>query len=87
MLFRSVADLEVARMAADAKAKPLIDFLKKRVASGSADAAYDLGVRYAQGNGVLQDVAEAKRLLKLSLEHAETQALKLKAQAELDRLQ
>jgi hypothetical protein len=53
----------------------VIDFLKKRIDDGSADAAYDLGKRYEEGKGVEADPVEARRLYKLSAERGNEDAV------------
>ena len=78
---------EEAKAAAAAKVtKSVVELQKRRAASGSAQAAFDLALRYTKGDGVPQDVAEAKRLLQQAVRNADTATLKQKAQAELDKL-
>lgn len=51
-----------------------IEFLRSRTESGSASAAYKLGVRYLNGDGVDADRAEAMRLLNLSADRGDKKA-------------
>jgi TPR repeat protein len=54
--------------------KRVVEFLKQRVKDGSADAAYDLGVRYRDGRGVAADAKESRRLLELAAERGNSDA-------------
>jgi len=45
---------------------PEIDALRARAEQGDVDAQFDLGVSYANGDGVPQDDAEAVRLSRLA---------------------
>lgn len=51
------------RAAIDAKT---VEFLQRRVGAGSADAAYDLGLRHEIGKGVDKDPSEARRMMIIS---------------------
>lgn len=86
MSFQTGSQAQEARQAQEAMEKRIVEFQKKRAATGEAQACFDLGLRHATGNGVPQDVAEAKRLLQLSVENANTQTLKTRAKAELAKL-
>ena len=69
---------DAKKAAADKRA---VEFLKKRVAQGSASAAYKLGVRYLEGDGVETNKAEAVRLLTLAANEGDKKAQeKLKEQ-------
>jgi hypothetical protein len=46
--------------------KPEIDALRVRAEAGDAEAQFNLGVMYRNGNGVSQDDAEAVRWYRLS---------------------
>lgn len=59
--------------AADAD-KRVVDFLQQRVKDGSADAAYDLGVRNLEGRGVKADAKEGRRLVELAAERGNADA-------------
>lgn len=79
-----VAETQAANVAKATKS--LVELQKRRAASGDAQAAFDLALRYTKGDGVPQDIAEAKRLLQQAIRNAGTATLKQKAQTELDRL-
>jgi TPR repeat protein len=44
----------------------VIEFLKERIAGGSAEAAVDLAQRHTEGKGVAKDPKEARRLYELA---------------------
>lgn len=44
----------------------VVRFLRERIQNGSADAAYDLGVRYQKGQGVEANSKEARNLFLLA---------------------
>lgn len=52
----------------------VVEFLKKRVEDGSADAPLDLAKRYEEGKGVTADAAEARKLYKLAAERGNEEA-------------
>ena len=52
----------------------VIDFLKKRIADGSADAALDLAKRHEEGKGVPEDPIESRRLYALAAERGNEEA-------------
>lgn len=52
----------------------VVQFLKERIADGSVDARYDLGVRYLEGRGVEKDQATARRLLTEAAERGHSDA-------------
>ncbi|HTH47851.1 MAG TPA: SEL1-like repeat protein [Candidatus Limnocylindria bacterium] len=54
----------------------VVDFLKQRIADGSADAAYELAKRYEEGRGVEADPVEARRLYALAAERDNEDAKK-----------
>lgn len=74
-------EAERQRLAAAAKAKAdaanlkSVEFLKKRVAQGSISAAYKLGIRYLEGDGVETNKTEAIRLLKLAAAEGDKKAV------------
>ena len=51
-----------------------VEFLKKRVDQGSISAAYKLGIRYLEGDGVETNKAEAIRLLTLAANQGDKKA-------------
>lgn len=53
---------------AEETARKVLEFQKRRAASGSPVAQYDLGLRYLSGDGVEQDREQARRLLLKSAE-------------------
>ena len=62
-------------LAAGAQAQtPEIDALRTRAAQGDARAQFDLGLRYATGEGVPQDDAEAARWYRLAAEQGNVTA-------------
>jgi hypothetical protein len=66
-LVAAVAVLVVLVLCVPVQAQtPEIDALRVRAEAGDADAQYDLGVMYANGEGVPQDDAEALRLYRLA---------------------
>lgn len=52
----------------------VVEFLKERVESGSAEAAFDLAKRYEEGKGVTADPKEARRLYALAAERGHEDA-------------
>ena len=52
----------------------VVEFLKERVESGSAEAAFDLAKRYEEGKGVTADPKEARRLYALAAERGHEEA-------------
>jgi hypothetical protein len=52
----------------------VIEFLRKRIDEGSADAAFDLAKRYEKGRGVPADAAEARRFYALAAERGNSDA-------------
>lgn len=52
----------------------VVEFLKKRVEDGSADAPLDLAKRYEEGKGVTADAVEARKLYKLAAERGNEEA-------------
>lgn len=52
----------------------VIDFLRKRIADGSADAALDLAKRHEEGKGVPEDLIESRRLYALAAERGNKEA-------------
>lgn len=79
-------DRQAALVAADAAAnrrnkaalvgadQRVVEFLKKRIADGSADAALDLAKRHEEGKGVPEDAVEARRLYALAAERGNEEA-------------
>lgn len=59
---------------ADAIDARIVEHLTRRVEDGSADAAFDLGVRYHAGKGVPQDAAKARQFMALASERGNEQA-------------
>jgi len=55
------ADAEKAKAEKDAAVNRLIEFQKKRAEAGSATAQYDLGLRYLKGDGIEQNLVEARK--------------------------
>lgn len=54
----------------------VVKFLEQRIADGSADAAYDLAIRYSEGKGVPESKDESVRLFRLSAERGNAEAMK-----------
>jgi TPR repeat protein len=52
----------------------VVEFLRQRVADGSADAAHDLAARHETGKGVPADAKEARRLYALAAERGNEDA-------------
>jgi TPR repeat protein len=83
---QSEKDRQAAIAAADAAAnrrnkaalvgadQRVIEFLRKRIADGSADAAFDLAKRHEEGKGVPEDAVEARRLYSLAAERGNEDA-------------
>ena len=55
-------------------ARRAIEFLQGRAAAGSPSAAYDLAVRYLNGDGVNKDLEAARKWLRLAADKGNTQA-------------
>lgn len=64
------------KLASDGVDARVVGFLNQRIQDGSADAAFDLGVRYLKGQGVSANTNEAARLFKLAADRGNTEALK-----------
>lgn len=60
----SAAEAAKAASQKEATTKRVIEFQKKRALAGSAAAQYSLGVRYLEGDGVEQNLAEACKWLR-----------------------
>ena len=65
------AEAEKKRLKMEAKT---IELLERRIADGSADAAWDLGNRYLDGQGVLADAFKARSLIALASERGNERA-------------
>ena len=64
---------EAASIGVDAR---IVAFLNTRIADGSADAAYDLGVRYTKGQGVVADPKQARKLMETAATRGNSDAAK-----------
>ena len=71
---------------AEETTRKVVESQTKRAASGDAQAAFDLAIRYITENGVLKDYDEAKKLLETAVKNADTQTLREKAQTQLDNV-
>lgn len=64
---------EAASIGVDAR---IVSFLQLRVREGSADAAYDLGIRYVKGHGVVADPKKAFRMMETAATRGNADAVK-----------
>ncbi len=71
---------------AEETTRKVLESQMKRAASGDAQASYDLANRYITEDGVFKDYAEAKKLLEQAVKNADSQALREKAQTQLDNV-
>ncbi len=71
---------------AEETTRKVLDSQMKRAAAGDAQASYDLANRYITEDGVFKDYAEAKKLLEQAVKNADSQALREKAQTQLDNV-
>ncbi|MEW6160735.1 MAG: hypothetical protein AB1813_25170 [Verrucomicrobiota bacterium] len=69
-------DPEKERAKKDEALRKTIEFQKKRAEQGSAQAQFDLGMRYLKGDGVEKDEAEARRWLEQAAKNDFQQAKK-----------
>lgn len=67
---------EQNQKALDGVDERIVKFLRERIENGSADAAYDLGVRYQTGRGVNPDPKEAKKLFGLAASRGNQDAVR-----------
>ena len=77
---------ELPRQSVEETTRKVVEFQKKRAAGGSPQAAYDLALRYMNGDGVAKDFAEARRLLDQAIKNADSESLKQKAQTQIENL-
>lgn len=56
--------------------KNTVEWQKKRAEQGSSSAQFDLGLRYLTGDGVEQNLAQAKRWLQAAATNGNRQAIK-----------
>lgn len=66
--------------------RKVVESQAKRAEAGDAQASYDLANRYITQDGVIKDYAEAKKLLEQAVKNADSQALREKAQTQLDNV-
>lgn len=76
--------VQLPRPSAAETAAKVLAFQQQRALSGSAQAQYDLGVRYLAGDGVEKNLTEARRWLSLAV--AQKHALAVKKLAELPQI-